>query len=89
MLIPRIDCDPDSVTTIDNYAFFGCTSLASIEIPDSVMTIGEYAFHGCTCLASIGIPNCFTTCSNVFEIMGDPASCSQIHEEQRAISTRG
>ena len=37
---------PDSVTSISDYAFSGCTSLASITIPDSVTNIGENAFTG-------------------------------------------
>ena len=39
---------PDSVTTIGNSAFRGCTGLTSITIPDSVITIGNSAFEGCT-----------------------------------------
>ena len=39
---------PDSVTTIGNYAFSGCSSLTSITIPDSVTTIGEGAFTRCS-----------------------------------------
>ena len=49
-----------SVTTIDDGAFEGCTSLASIEIPQSVTTICERAFDGCTSLASIEIPQSVT-----------------------------
>lgn len=36
-----------SVTSIGDYAFFDCTSLASIEIPNSVTSIGDSAFSGC------------------------------------------
>ena len=44
------------LTTIGDYAFQGCTGLASIVIPDSVTTIGEDAFRDCTSLTSITLP---------------------------------
>ena len=47
---------PDSVTTIDNYAFEDCDSLTSITIPGSVTTIGGSAFRGCSSLESLTIP---------------------------------
>ncbi len=34
---------PDGITSIGDYAFFGC-SLKKINIPDSVKSIGDYAF---------------------------------------------
>ena len=46
---------PDSVTSIGNSAFAGCTSLTSITIPDGVTSIGDSAFYGCTGLTSITI----------------------------------
>ncbi len=51
---------PNSVTSIDSYAFSGCTGLTSIEIPNSVTRIGTGAFKGCTGLTSIEIPNSVT-----------------------------
>ena len=36
-----------SVTSIGDYAFYGCTSLTEVTIPDSVTSIGERAFYGC------------------------------------------
>ena len=47
---------------IDGYAFFGCSSLTSVNIPSSVTEIGDKAFSGCSSLTSINIP------SNVTEI---------------------
>ena len=38
----------DGVTTIGDYAFYGCTSLTNIVIPDGVTTIGDRAFPNCT-----------------------------------------
>ena len=55
---------PDSVTTIGNYAFSGCTGLTNITIPDSVTTIGGSAFSGCVGLTSITIPDSVTTIGN-------------------------
>jgi hypothetical protein len=55
---------PDSVTTIGDTAFSGCTGLTSIIIPDSVTTIGVSAFSNCTGLMSIIIPDSVTTIGN-------------------------
>ncbi len=44
---------PDSVTTIENHAFSGCSGLTSITIPDSVTEIGSGAFYGCSGLKEI------------------------------------
>ena len=52
---------PNSVTTIDDYAFSGCDGLTSIVIPNSVTSIGYEAFANCTGLTSIVIPNSVTS----------------------------
>ena len=44
---------PDSVTNIDEYAFYGCSSLASVTISDSVMGIGDSAFENCSSLTNV------------------------------------
>ena len=50
----------DGVTSIDYYAFSGCTSLTNITIPDGVTSIPMDTFNGCTSLTSITIPNSVT-----------------------------
>ena len=65
---------------IADYAFNGCSGLASITIPESVTTIGSYVFSDCSSLSSITIPenvtnfgnisssSPFTGCSNLQEV---------------------
>lgn len=48
---------PDSVKTINSYAFYKCNSLENISIPDSVISIGDYAFEECGRLSGIYISN--------------------------------
>ena len=52
---------PDSVTSIGNAAFSGCSSLTSITIPNSVTSIGSSAFHGCSSLTNVTIPDSVTS----------------------------
>ena len=52
---------PDSVTSIGDYAFSGCSGLTSVEIPNSVTSIGSSAFAGCSDLTSVEIPNSVTS----------------------------
>ena len=52
---------PDCVTSINGYAFYGCTKLTSVTIPDSVTSIGGSAFYYCTSLTSITIGNGVTS----------------------------
>ena len=44
---------PNSVTSIEDYAFYNCSSLASVTIPNSVTSIGEWAFSNCSSLDTI------------------------------------
>ena len=52
---------PNTVDSIHNYAFYGCSSLTSVTIPNSVTSIGKYAFYQCSSLTSVNIPNSVTS----------------------------
>ena len=47
-------------TSIENYAFYGCTGLTSVTIGNSVTSIGDSAFEKCTGLTSITISDSVT-----------------------------
>ena len=64
---------PDNVTSIGDYAFYGCTELKRITIPNSVTSIGREAFSYCTKIIDV-------TFSNNLAIIGEGAfsNCSEI-----------
>ena len=78
---------PNSVTSIGEYAFFACNSLAEVVIPNSVTNIGDHAFSGCSSLAEVVIPNsvtnigdrAFSFCSSLAEVV-IPNSVTSIGE---------
>ena len=68
----------DSVTSIGEYAFFGCSNLTTVTFGKNseLTTIGNYAFNDCSSLNLINIPNSVTSigyyafggCSNLTTI---------------------
>lgn len=58
---------PESVTLIDNFAFFHCTGLSKVILPDSLTEIGEGAFAAVS-FSSISLPGSLKTLGDrVFE----------------------
>ena len=66
------DCDtftsitlPQSLTSIEDFAFCRCTALQNINIPQNVTNIGVSAFFQCKSLTSITIPSGVTSINDV------------------------
>lgn len=67
---------PNSVVSISEYAFSGCSSLINIVIPNSVLSIGAKAFYNCSSLSNVAFPNslrlidsrAFSRCSSLTSI---------------------
>ena len=46
----------EDVTTIEGYAFKGCTGIKTLYLPNSVASIGKGAFSGCAGITEINVP---------------------------------
>ena len=76
-----------SVTSIGDYAFYGCSGLTSVTIPNSVTSIGEVAFYGCSGLTSVTIPNSVTSirqgafagCSGLTSVVWNAKNCTDCY----------
>ena len=79
---------PEGVTSIGDYAFYGCSKLKSVSLPSTLKSIGDEAFDGCTWLENISIPDgvtriakkAFYQCRNLTNVEL-PSSLKSIGEE--------
>ena len=55
---------PNSVTSIGDGAFRGCSGLTELTLPNSVTSIGDCAFYGCSGLTELILPNSVTSIGN-------------------------
>lgn len=52
---------PNQMLSIDEWAFYDCTSLTHVGMPATLGDLGEGCFEGCSALPSIDIPNGIST----------------------------
>lgn len=48
---------PNGVVSINDYAFWYCSTLVHVDIPNTVKNIGDCAFRGCVLLSDLIIPD--------------------------------
>ena len=60
------------MTSIGQYAFWGCSGLTSVTIPNGVTSIGNGAFSGCTQLNSVYISDLAAWCGMTFTSTTNP-----------------
>ncbi len=67
---------PESVTTIGDRSFYGCTTLTGVTLHEGLVSLGNYAFYNCDSLTGITIPksmetigsHAFFDCSGMVEL---------------------
>ena len=77
---------PNSVTSIQNYAFIECTGLTNIEIPESVTSIGEGAFSYCYDLTDVYCYAKEVPSTSFYTFNNTPISSATFHVHASAIS---
>jgi len=51
----------DTNTTVEEYAFMGCTSLETVTIPENVISFGDRVFAECTALKTVSLMSNMTS----------------------------
>lgn len=61
----------NNVTTIQGYAFYGCSVLKNITIPETLSTLGVCAFYNCKALETATLPVGITAIENNNAVYGN------------------
>ena len=88
---------PDGVTSIGNYAFYGCESLTNVKMPDTTTNIGNAAFFKCSNLTDVTIPsnivnigdNAFASCQKLTRIYYNATECQDLNNNSNVFSSSG
>ena len=80
---------PESVTTINKYAFEECENLTDIVIPNSLKDIDVYAFDGCTKIQNIYITDMATwfNLGGSYEIMRFESSNKNLYLNNKLVTS--
>ena len=64
----EVDLSATNISTIGDFAFYGCSSLSTLKLNDNLETIGTGAFFGCSSLKNVTIGNyCRNIAANAFD----------------------
>ena len=58
---------PDSVTRIENWAFYNCNNLSTVTLSNNLNYMGEYAFGNCKKITKIEIPKSLDSSGGPFK----------------------
>ena len=62
--LSAVDFSRSEVEKVDDFAFYGCTGLETIEFGEKLNHIGENAFYQCGALTELVLPNTLTKIEN-------------------------
>ena len=82
---------PESVMSIGESAFYGCTSLSEVTGAEGLISINPYAFYNCSALTSIFIPKTTSTigdyafygCTSLSQVVMEDGIVKEISEENQ------
>ncbi len=74
---------PDSLKTIENFAFRGCRKLKTVNLGQGLKRIGDCAFFECSALTEISLPEsvqlinfmAFSNCNSLTTVYYNPINC--------------